>query len=71
MFHYLVNEYWALNSEINANKNWVKSCHKYKMADGTVTILQRENEEKTSHNMLHTTIVEFRVFLRCIHFCML
>ena len=56
-FHYLVNEYCVLNSEINANKNWVNSCHKYKMADGTVTKLQGENEEKTSHAKLRATSI--------------
>ena len=55
--HYLVNEYCALNSEINANKNWIKSCHKYKMADCTVTKLQGENEEKTSHAKLPATSI--------------
>ena len=38
------------------NKNWAKSCRKCKMANGTVAKLQGENEENTSHNMLHATL---------------
>ena len=37
------------------NKNWVKSCYEYKMADGAVTKLLGENEKKASHAMLRAT----------------